>query len=96
MSNPIIRHSYGNSKFGPVKLKESIQVPIVVDNLVCGVCGEPLGSVEWVIASHQHRKGCVIFACKEHAAEAMNMLSNLINGLPRVPTDLQLPEPEDN
>lgn len=81
--------------FGPAQLHETIEVPIADDNLVCGHCGAVLGLVEWTVVSSPKRKGIVVFACKEHISQAMNLLGTLLTIKP-VPDELKLPDEKNN
>ena len=95
MNKPIRRHTRGEG-FGRAHLKETIDVPIVIDNLICGVYGRSLGGVQWCLVSSPKRKGIVVLACEAHIGPAMNLLSEIIPGLKAVPNDVKLPDEGNN
>jgi hypothetical protein len=95
MNQPIRRHTHGEG-FGPAHLKDTIDVPIAVDNLVCGVCQRALGGVSWCIVSGPKRKGIAVFACEQCIGPAMNMLTLITPELNKVPNDLKLPDAGSN
>ena len=81
--------------FGPATMRQTHDVPLALDNLVCVKCGVSLGEVEWMAISTPKRKGIVAFACREHCSYAMNLLSQLF-GVDEVPENLKLPDEKNN
>lgn len=49
-----------------------------------------------MVISSPRRKGIVLFACRPHIPNAMNLLGQLIEGLSKVPEDLKLPDEKNN
>ena len=91
------RQSYRADKgFSPPKFPEKIEIGIALDNLVCAECGLELGAREWTIVSTPKHKGAVVFACKDHIAQAMNFLAKMFDGVPSVPANLKLPDGSEN
>lgn len=90
-----IRRSYKGG-FKPATLTEQVEVPLAIDNIVCAHCGLPLGETEYMVVSSPRRKGIVLFACRPHISNAMNLLGQLIEGLSKVPEDLKLPDEKNN
>lgn len=48
-----------------------VKIGVARDNLVCFVCGAPVGSEQWTILSAPDRKGLVVFACQGHIAKSV-------------------------
>lgn len=57
---------------------DTFKVDLARDNFVCAICKQPWNGDPGVVVSHQSRKGVIIFACREHAQEAMDLLSKLL------------------
>lgn len=82
-------------KFQPATLRETFDIPIVEDNLICVHCKSPLGLVDWTVVSMAKNKGLIAFACKEHVGPAMKIVAAAF-GLNQEERDIKLPEPGDN
>lgn len=82
-------------KFSPATIRETFDIPIVEDNLICVHCKTPIGLVDWTIVSMPKHKGLVAFACKEHVGPAMQIVAAAF-GLIQKERDVKLPEPGDN
>lgn len=61
-----------------VSSEPTVPIPIAQDNLVCACCGVDLNAVAWAIVSAPKRKGIVVFACIEHAQEAMALIDKAL------------------
>lgn len=82
-------------KSSPATIRETFDIPIVEDNLVCVHCKAHLGLVEWTIVSMPKHKGLIAFACKECVGPAMKIVAAAF-GLNQEERDIKLPEPGDN
>jgi len=95
MKHPVVRYSVKGGRFDPGVMRETINIPIAEDNLVCAHCGAMLGAVSWTIVSSAQHKGLIAFACAEHVTQAMNLIAAAF-GAEGVSGDVKLPEPGEN
>jgi hypothetical protein len=93
--NPIHRRRISDGNFGPAVLRETVNVPIATDNIICVACRTPLGLTPYVIVSHPERKGLLAFACQDHAGQAMDIIGSAL-GMDPKNRDVKLPEPGAN
>jgi hypothetical protein len=83
-------------KIRPGTVVHTQKVDIADDNLVCFICGCPLGKADWTIVSSPEHKGIVIFSCQQDIPKALNKLGAFL-GLAEVPVfKLKLPDRNEN
>lgn len=96
MNNTTPRIRYNTvTGFQPAQLRAALEISIAEDNVVCVECAKPLGDEPYQIVSSPKRKGILAFCCERHTSEAMNRIARAIEGLPKVPLNLQTPRLED-